>query len=182
RGTGRASPRRVGRGKKVRQQQPLTLANLASALTLRGAFEPAETLLRQARRRQPGDFWFNHNLALTLCEARPARWDEAICFLIAAVALRPSSPGAHYSLGIALKKKGRTDEAIAEYREALRLKKDFPQAHNNLATILQDKGRLDEAIAEYREALRLKKNFPEAYMAHNNLGLVLADKGRLDEA
>jgi serine/threonine-protein kinase len=164
---------------EITQQPPLTLATLATALRVRVAFKQAEALLRQARQRQPGDFWINTDLAMILMEIPPARLEEAICFFTAAVAVRPSNPSAHQNLARGLEYKGRLDEAIAEYQEAIRIKQDFHDAHFNLATIFHRKGQLDEAIAENREAVRLKK---DNLLAHNNLGAVLADKGRLDEA
>jgi tetratricopeptide (TPR) repeat protein len=163
---------------EVLRQQPLTLAVLAEALGGTAAVKP-QTALREARLRHPEDFWINHVLALSFVSARPPQWDEAICFFSAAVALRPSSPGARLNLGYALGHKGRLDEAIAEYQEALRLKKDFPIAHHNLGVALDDKGRLDEAIAEFKEAIRLEKDLPAP---HNGLGNALCRKGQLDEA
>jgi tetratricopeptide (TPR) repeat protein len=157
----------------------LTLATLANSLVSEGAVERAEALLRQARRRRPGDFWFNHELAGALMTARPFRLDEAICFFSAAVALRPSSPGAHLNFADVLHKKGWLDEAIAECREALRLKKDYADAHNTIGVALRGKGRLDEAIAEHRKALRLKKDFGAA---HFDLAMTFQEKGQLDEA
>ena len=91
----------------------------------------------------------------------------------------PTTPTAHYNLGIALHDQGKLDEAIAEYREAIRLKPDYAEAHYNLGIALSDQGKLDEAIAEYREAIRLK---PDSADAHNNLGIALQDQGKLDEA
>src|SRR5262249_40575364 len=125
------------------------------------------SILRQARRRYPGDFWINLTLADSLKKSRPPRLAEAIGYYIAAVALRPQVqfevlPQAHNDLGVALQDKGFLDEAIAEYREALRLREDFPDAHNKLGVALREKGRLDEAIAEFRAATRLKKDFPQA--------------------
>ncbi len=139
----------------------------------------AETLLREAQRRHPNDFWINEDLFSFLHALQPSPQEDAIRFATAAVALRPQSPGAHNNLGIALKGKGRLDEASAEYREAIRLQNDFAEAHDNLGIVLKDKGQLNEAIAEFREAIRIKKNFAEP---HNNLGVALKNKGRLDEA
>jgi tetratricopeptide (TPR) repeat protein len=161
------------------RQPSLTLALLADALLRTQAAEPAGALLQQARRSHPEDFWVNHHPATALTRAQPARWDEAIRFYTAAVALRPQSPGARVSLGMTLGEKGRLDESIAEFQEALRLQKDNAVAHNNLGLTLAKKGRLDEAVAELREAIRLRKDYP---LAHNNLGHVLEKEGRLEEA
>jgi tetratricopeptide (TPR) repeat protein len=128
-----------------------------------GAAEPAQALLQQARHGRPEDFWVNHNLARALEAARPPRWDEAIRFHTAAVALRPQSAGAHHNLGEALHFKGRLDEAIDELQEAIRLKNDYAEAHGNLGTALAMKGRLDEAMDEFQEAIRLNKNLFEAH-------------------
>jgi tetratricopeptide (TPR) repeat protein len=169
----------LGKSDEAFRQPPLTLAFLGRTLAATKAFEPAAVLLQQARQGHPEDFWVNHDLAIAFTKVRPARWDEAIRFYTAAVALRPQSPGVHLNLGAALSENGRLDEAIAEYGEAIRLKKEFPEAHNNLGNALQKKGRLDEAIAEFQEAIRLQKEFPKA---HSNLGIALKMKGRLDEA
>jgi tetratricopeptide (TPR) repeat protein len=170
----------LARSKEVSRQPLLTLITLASVLqAVVKADGPAEALLREAWAQNPGDFWVNTALGEILRHARPARLDEALCCLWAAVAVRPSSPGAHFNLGDALREKGRVDEAIAEYREGMRLQKDFSFAHNNLGTDLKNKGRLDEAIAEYREAIRLQK---DNAAAHSNLGNALREKGQVDEA
>jgi tetratricopeptide (TPR) repeat protein len=169
----------LARSEEVLHQPPLALSTLGSVLGFMGAIEPAEALLRQARQRHPGDFWVNNDLAAALTMARPARWDEAIRFYTAAVALRPQSPQAHVNLGIALGENGRLDEAVAEFQEALGLQNDDALAHNNLGHALEKQGRLDEAVAAYREAIRLRRDFP---LAHNNLGAALARKGWLDEA
>jgi serine/threonine-protein kinase len=169
----------IAGSKGVLRQPPLTLITLGSALNSRRAFQRSEELLRQARQRHPADFWVNHYLAWALQHGRPARWSEAVGFYAAAVALRPSSPGAHLNLSRAFYEMGRLDEAIAECRATIRLKKDYPEARNVLGSLLFGKGLLDQAIAEYRKAIQLKKVNPEF---HYNLGAVLAQKGRLDEA
>src|SRR5262249_37989827 len=112
----------LSRSEEVFQHPRLALSLLGRALHSIGQFERAEALLRKARQQHPGDFWANHILAQALYNARPPRLDEAIGFYMAAVALRPQSPGAHVNLGNALLDKGRLEEAIAEYQEAIRLK------------------------------------------------------------
>ncbi|MGH6801779.1 MAG: tetratricopeptide repeat protein, partial [Methyloceanibacter sp.] len=96
-----------------------------------------------------------------------------------ALALDPSEPGAHHSMGVLLAEEGDLDGAIAAYRTALRLKPDYAVAHNNLGLALKAKGDLDGAIAAYRTALRLQ---PEDAVAHHNLGFALTTKGDLEGA
>jgi tetratricopeptide (TPR) repeat protein len=135
--------------------------------------------LRQARRLRPADFWTNHRLAWALKHSRPPRLEEAIRYYMAAVALRPDSPGEHLNLGVALDDAGELDDAIACYKEAIRLKADYSEAHNNFGQALDAKGRVDQAIAEFHEAIRLKKENAEA---HVNLGSALCQKGQLNAA
>jgi tetratricopeptide (TPR) repeat protein len=144
---------------------------------LRRSGGDAEPLLRAAQARFPNDFWLNHYLGLTLYEAK--RWDEAIGFNRAAVALRPEVAAAHASLAAPLHAKGQLDEAIAQCQDALRLDPKYALAHYNLGAARYAKGQLDEAIAEYQDALRLD---PEFALAHHGLGAALQAQGQLDEA
>jgi serine/threonine protein kinase/tetratricopeptide (TPR) repeat protein len=138
---------------------------------------PVEQLLREAQHAHPDDFFLNHAL-FDILSVRSTGKEEAIGFLRAAVAVRPDSPGAHLSLGVALHDQKKPAEAEAEYREALRWQGDFPEARNNLGNVLKDQKRPAEAEAEYREALRLKPDFS---LAQFNLGRVLISQGRFDE-
>jgi tetratricopeptide (TPR) repeat protein/serine/threonine protein kinase len=153
--------------------------HLGDLLRNAGAGEQAVTVLRQAQRQYPGDFWINNELGSCLLYLKPPQLDEAIRFYTAAVVIRPQSPGAHFNLGHALGHKGAWDEAIQEFREALRLKPDYSGAHLGLGRALEAKGQLDEAIREDREALRLRPDNP---VARANLGIALRRKGQLDEA
>src|SRR5262249_26800527 len=118
------------------------------------SFERALSILRQVQRRHAGDFWINENLGMGLNSSFVSKPDEAIPFLMAAVALRPQSAGAHFNLAQALKHKGRIDEALAEYREAIRLREDYIAARVEILRFRYESGQWDEAIAECQEAIR----------------------------
>jgi tetratricopeptide (TPR) repeat protein len=96
-----------------------------------------------------------------------------------AVALRPDSAEAHYSLGLALRMQGALSEAIQSYRRAIELRPDSADQYNNLGDALQETRRYDDAIAAYRKALALRPAFVEASY---NLATALQDSGRLDES
>jgi tetratricopeptide (TPR) repeat protein len=134
-------------------------------------------LLVRAQRRHPGDFWLNFNLANAL--GRRARWEEAIGYYRAALAVRPATPIVYYNLGVALRNKGDLDGAIAEYRKAIALDPKFAPAHQNLGAALYNKGNLVGAIAFYRRAIALDSKLAAA---HYNLGLALENKGDRDGA
>jgi tetratricopeptide (TPR) repeat protein len=170
---------RLAREVDVTAQPPETLFLLDTSLRQRGALEASVMLLRRAQEAFPGDFWINHDLGMALRTCRPPRYEEALRFLTAAVALRPDSPGVRVNLGNAFLDLDRLDEAIEAYREAIRLKSDYAMAHSNLAGALARKGQLGEAIAAFRRAIRLRPDFPLAY---NGLGVSLWGTGRLDEA
>jgi tetratricopeptide (TPR) repeat protein len=140
------------------QLLPPSLHALVIALTNAGAFEEADTLLREAQRQHPDDFWINQSLAEILQRSKPHGDAERIAFLRVAVALRPQSPGARLSLGNALRDQGDLNGAIAECREAIRLKNDYAEAHYHLGLALLRRGQFPEAADELRCAQKLSLN------------------------
>jgi serine/threonine protein kinase len=130
-----------------------TVVLLGEALAESGAFEQAIAILRQGQRRYPGDYWISRQLAWHL---GPDQTDEAIRFLTAALAVRPSSVRARLNLGGMLLHKGAVDEAIATFQEVIRLQPDCAEAYSALGLTLRHKGALKEAIAAYRMALKLQ--------------------------
>ncbi|HET6880445.1 MAG TPA: tetratricopeptide repeat protein [Pirellulales bacterium] len=161
------------------KQPPHVLARLGSVLDAAGLHNEAETVLRQAQVRYPGDFWTNYNLGHLLIFASPASPVEAIGYFRAAVAIRPRSAEARSILGLAFHLNGDNDRAIVEFQQAIALDPLFAIAHNNLGTALRVKGNLVESIAEHQEALRLKPDFPDA---HYFLGLALSEKRQVEES
>ena len=137
----------------------------------------AVALLSAAQARFPEDFWLNFELGWALYDAH--RWDEALGYCRAALALRPKASPVYDGLGYMLRHMGRVDEAIGYFQQALRLDPEYVAAHINLAYALQAKGQLDEAIGHLQQTLSIE---PKSALIHINLGLALRDKGRLDEA
>ncbi len=142
---------------------------------------PAESLLRDAQRQRPEDFWLNYALGEALREAKPA---DAVGFYRAALVARPTVAEVHLQLGMALLRQGQLDEAIRACRQASQLAPAFATAHHNLGLCLSAKGRVDEAMTEFRHAIRLLPTSSADFIAgiHYNLGRCWQDKDRLDEA
>jgi serine/threonine-protein kinase len=155
---------------------PVSLDLLADRLLRGGARAEAVTLLREAQRRHPGDFWLNVHLGNALWapdQAFKQGLDESIGYRRVAVALRPRNPALRSNLGIALAEKGDAVGAIAEYRTAIGLDVRHAPAHINLGIALYAQGDLPGAIAEYRTALRIDCRLVSA---HHNLGVALYAK------
>jgi tetratricopeptide (TPR) repeat protein len=130
-----------------------TLVLLGEALAEAWAFGHASAILRQGQRRYPGDFWINRQLGWYL---GPTHTDEAIRFLSAALAIRPSSVRGRLNLGGMLLHKGAVDEAVSTFREVIRLQPDCAEGYAALGVALRQQGALKEAFAAYRTALGLK--------------------------
>jgi serine/threonine-protein kinase len=175
----RAALEGLARQPEALAQSPATLVLLARALRRSSAVEEAVALLGKAQDRYPTDFWLNHNLALYLYGTKPARPDEAVGYLRAALAVRPKSSLAHGNLGFALGQLGRYAEAEAEYRKVITLQPENALAHGNLGSTLLNQRRFAEAEAVLRRATVLG---PDSLVAHVNLGEALQRQGRYAEA
>jgi tetratricopeptide (TPR) repeat protein len=153
---------------------PQLAAAMARALSRTGG--DAVPLLRKALALHSHDLWLNTGLAVALHRAR--KWDEAIGFYRAALALR-ADPAGYTSLALALHERGRTDEAVEQCRLALRLEPNYTPAHNNLGIALCASGHLDEGIRHLREAIRLDPGYATP---RHNLGVALEARGQPDRA
>jgi tetratricopeptide (TPR) repeat protein len=160
------------------ERQPRTLlSRLALALP-----RESPTLLKVLQRIQHShsdDFWANNNLAGVLHHRARPRWDEAIRYYTAALAVRPRHPGTLADLGNAFRGKGDLEAAIAAYRDAVRELPNYGAAHGQLGLALLTKGNIDEAAACFRSAI---KYAPKLGCYYFDLGRTLAARQKHDEA
>jgi serine/threonine protein kinase/Tfp pilus assembly protein PilF len=158
---------------------PAVVCCRAADLTSLNQWAAAERLLKAALARDPGDFWLNHDLGMVIQEQGPARAEEAVGYLRAALVLRSDSPLVHLHMGLALEDKGDLDGAIACCRAALAIDSGDHHALNNLGILLMSRGRVDEAVSSFQRAIAVD---PENANAHNNLGNALWACERRDQA
>jgi serine/threonine protein kinase/Tfp pilus assembly protein PilF len=137
----------------------------------------AIALLTAAQARFPDDFWLNHELGEMHRLAK--RWDKAIGYYRAALAVRPDMAVVHLALGVCLGETGGPKEAVAAYRHAVQFGPELALAHCNLGAALMGLGRLDEAIGECQRAIELDD---KVSMAHTNLGSAFGRKGQFGKA
>jgi Flp pilus assembly protein TadD len=155
-------------------QSPQLVNALSGRLGSRGGDEAG--VLRRAQARHPDDFWLNFGLGWQLQNDEPA---EAAGYYRAALALRPETAAAHYSLGNVLRAQGKAKEAEEEYHAAILLDSWDAVLHIGLGNVLRDQGKPKEAEEVYRTAIRLD---PKDAYAHSGLGVVLDDQGKWQEA
>jgi eukaryotic-like serine/threonine-protein kinase len=160
---------------------PISLDLLGRALNDAGDPAGAESVLRRAQHRYPGDVWINFDLAESL--AKLARRQDAIRYYTAARSLRPETA---HSLAHALGDSGASDEEIAVFEDLKRLRPGMGRHLGCLGGALQNQGRsreadaiLEAAVAANREAIR--RGSDDAY-AHFSLGVALRKQGKVDEA
>jgi eukaryotic-like serine/threonine-protein kinase len=127
-------------------------------------------ILHAARRRYPGDFWANHNLAFYLCQVEQ-KFADAIPYFTAAAALRPGLARVRVNLGNAHRAAGNLPAAIDAHRDAIALQPDLAVAHFNLANALADSGDIEAAASEAREVVRIDPAYRNGYF---RLGWLLA--------
>jgi Flp pilus assembly protein TadD len=138
--------------------------------------------LRRAQRAHPGDFWINFELGNHLAffpAQTPANQDQAIGYLRAALAARPSSAATWTLLGLALEERGDLAEALAACRKAVDLNPKFGPAHVNLARVQAFSRDPKRAVQSYEAALVLD---PRDVSAWTGLGLAQAELGQLEKA
>jgi serine/threonine protein kinase/Flp pilus assembly protein TadD len=164
---------------EVGRQYPSSVILLARSLWNAGATERAMAIIHQAQVLRPEDLWINCELGHYLRHTQPPRTDEATRYLMAAVAVRPLSPGTRVNLGEALKALGKLSEAEAQYRLAIQLKPNYAMAHLGLGNTLSSMGMETEATAEYRQAIQIKPEYAVAYL---DLGNALGRRGKWADA
>jgi serine/threonine-protein kinase len=142
-----------------------TMIQLARSLDYARAPEKAVEVLYAAQQRYPADFWVNYELALLLTwRVKPARLEEALGFLRAALAVHPEHVPLYSLLGDLLRQTNHLDQAIAAYRQLLDLQPDvYHTAYLYLGEALEKKRSWHEAITVYQQYIHLHPNVSETH-------------------
>ncbi len=141
-----------------------------------GRLAEAEQLYRQILTADPRQHGALHMLGV-VC-AQSGRREMAIQTITQAIAICPTDPSYHNSLGEALRATGRVSEARACYEAALKVDPSFAPAHFNLGLLVG----IDwpsEAQRHYERTLTLA---PEYTPTRVNLGNVLRAQGKREQA
>lgn len=120
---------------------------------------PAE-LYRDTLRKRPRNDRLMTNLAVTLVQAGPAGYSEALDWLLKAEALCPDHPVIQSRLGWVLQKLNRPAEAEPHLRKAVALHPESAEFHLLLGAMLHTCERFDESLPELSAASELAPRDP----------------------
>jgi tetratricopeptide (TPR) repeat protein len=156
---------------------PVQTVNLVGIYLQYGDVTSSIRFLQKAQPHHPGDFQINHNLAWFL-NVR-SRFQEALPYCVAAIAVRPKSAVAWNDQGIALQRMGRDADALAAFRRvALLAPKNF-SSRIAIGNLLSKAGEKVGGQAAYTEARNLDPNNAQI---RSILGAALRANGDLNGA
>ncbi len=152
--------------------------HLAAALGLQlPRTAEGEAVLREARRRWPGDFWLNHYLGSALAFRR--KIPEAEGYFQAALALRPDTAVSYGNLGVLMGMQGSWVEAEKMYLRCLEIDPGYVNVRVNLGRVLYQQGKKAQAEQQFRRAI---ERDPKHAAARAYLGQMLREQGKWAEA
>jgi tetratricopeptide (TPR) repeat protein len=175
----RTALKQIAHAPDVDDLPPSRALQLAIALASVGERGEIVPLLQRAQRRHVGDFWINFSLAAFLSVQKPARYQEAVRYYTAAVALRPDDPGLRLVLGEALVQQGDHDGAFAICEEVIRLDPQRAGVYSLRAIVWYKKREYDKALADLDTAIQLD---PKDARTYANRAIAWYSKKEFDRA
>ena len=146
---------------KSARVDPANSSGLVDAAVLyrdKGEFDKAETLLKEARTRQPS--WYFPVYQLGRLELVRFNLKKSINYLNVALSMNPSRASIYNSLGCALSYSEKTDEALKAFADAVKYDPGYALAWGNLAESNREMGNLKEAKRCAMKAARLNPESP----------------------
>jgi tetratricopeptide (TPR) repeat protein len=176
----RAELERVAGEIPIREVSAATAYLLGVGLKDLGAVEKARALLREALLYHGDDFWLNDVLGWFCVSAfQPPRYEEALRYYVATVAIRPRNATAHRAVAEILEETRKPDEALAEYSRALELgSTDFVNWWRR-GEFFRKSGQYEKAVADYTKGIELE---PTNSTALDRRGLAYAHLGQWPKA
>ncbi|VAW35724.1 hypothetical protein MNBD_DELTA02-1171 [hydrothermal vent metagenome] len=165
----------------------LSIAMAAGSYARTRVWSTSVTLWSDASAKGPSRYRAANNAGAALIAEQ--RFDEAITYLVWAVAANPRSVEPYYNLGVAYLQQRDISSALPHFKEVLKINESLKGGHfgyrtrrnmvvgsaANLGNIYSLRGDMDKAIHYYKEALALD---PGALSVHFNLAQAYQRTGR----
>lgn len=133
---------RLAKSEDLKSVRPELVAWFAASLRQMRKLDDAKRILEYGYKSNPDDFWINYEMGR--CLTRKAESQEAIGFARAAVALRPESAGARWSLAIALADAGQTEESDSVFESLLADLDPYVEMLGKIASDLHNAGHFEK--------------------------------------
>jgi serine/threonine-protein kinase len=153
-------------------QPSVILSGLCGSLLAHNYREEALTVLNEAQRHFPGDFWINYLLGHYWERERP---QLAVGYFRVALAVRPTSDQAYARLANALRDSGDADGAIHAYQRAIELNPDA-DLMRDLAKLLTPCGKLEAVRSAWAKVLDRSPPDHASWYGYAQLCLFLGDE------
>jgi serine/threonine protein kinase/Flp pilus assembly protein TadD len=139
----------------IRDVPPATVYLLGLTLRELGALDKAMAVLREGLHHHPEDFWLNDALGyLSRDFCRPPRYDAALRYYTAALALRPGNSQTRCNVAGLLAKTGAIVEALSEYTRAVELNPTNARHWRERGLVYRELRQYDKALADFSNAIR----------------------------
>ncbi len=132
------------------EQPPVIVSGICGALLTHNHRPEALALLTNTQTRRPEDFWINFLLGTYWDQERP---QQAVGYLRAAIAVRPTSDQAYNLLARVLRRAGDPEGGLTALQNVVALNPN-PSNLKELAKLLAPKGRLNEVHDDWKKHLR----------------------------
>ena len=156
-----------------------SLANihlLGSAL-LENDNQGVRAYLQKAHIHYPADFWINYQLGELYLGLK--EYDKAIHHCNVAVAVRPKSSSAHFTMARSFESKKEFLAASLAYKRAIDANPDFGPAHYNLGAMYINLGEPQKSLPHFQIALKYNLHLDHGY---NSIGAAYVSMGKFSEA
>ena len=158
---------------------PRSLSWLATTYYLLNEPQRAADFYRRAIIAHPADFMLTFDYVFAL--ESQAKWEEAIRYLMACVAMRPDVGGVWRKLGVAFREINLLQGSLDALQQSIRLQSDHAPTHIDLALTLQKLGRTDEAMRAADHAVHLDGQLSASHSTRGRLLQAAGDhRGALD--
>lgn len=148
--------RQLATNEAASDQSPEIIAWLGATLRDQGELATAIPILRLAQQKHPDDFWLNHELAeCLLADNQP---EDALGFARAALAVRPDSQGAKWSLVASLDQAGDIEQSKQLFTELLASNEWSLSDLQIYATKLYQRGWSEQSLIANELALEIAPN------------------------
>ncbi len=149
----------IGLVDPTRRDAVLPYVAMSELLSSGGQWAEARVVLDEARAKLPASAALDR--AFGDMSGLQGDYDKSIAYYKSAIAKDPHDAGAHFRLGVALRKIRKFDEASAELDRVAAVDKDYPGLSLERGLLFEESGDVEKAIDQFKGALAKAPDDPD---------------------